>query len=74
MRQHGSSRLSAGRRLRREEAVDDYSRRAMTWLESAAGHGLKDAALVENDADFQPLRRRSDYQLLVSRLKDASKP
>jgi hypothetical protein len=58
----------------RERLSDEYGRRAMAWLYRARQHGLKDAAPLESDPDFQPLRSRADYQELLAQLKSAAAP
>lgn len=45
---------------------------ALDWLERAADEGLSDAALLDGDADLEPLRPTARYQAVRSRMSAAS--
>jgi len=54
---------------RRQEAVQFYGDAAMKMLRDAKGKGFRDVAHIKRDTDLEPLRRREDFQKLVTELE-----
>jgi eukaryotic-like serine/threonine-protein kinase len=57
----------------RKELAQSYADRAMAFLRQAVARGFKDTAHVKNDAAWEPLRTREDFQKLLAELEGKSK-
>jgi serine/threonine protein kinase/tetratricopeptide (TPR) repeat protein len=54
---------------RQQAAAERYGARAVALLQEAADHGFDDAERLKSAADFEPLRRRADFQKLADLLQ-----
>ncbi len=51
-----------------------YADRAMAHLQTAAQHGFKDVTRLRQDHDFEALRSRDDFRLLLQQLDTGRRP
>lgn len=59
---------AAARKEGKLRDANDLESQAFTWLGKAIDAGFNDRAFIENNADFAPLRSRTDYRELLRRL------
>jgi tetratricopeptide (TPR) repeat protein/tRNA A-37 threonylcarbamoyl transferase component Bud32 len=57
----------------RQATTQRYGDQAMNWLRQAIAKGYKDAKKLEEAPDFAPVRKRPDFENLLSALRDGAK-
>src|SRR5262249_23401315 len=54
---------------KRKGLVQTYSQQSLAFLQQAVSRGFKDVTRMKKDADLEPLRRREEFQKLLTELE-----
>jgi hypothetical protein len=58
---------------KRKVLAQEYADRAMAALRQAVAKGYKDVEHTKKDSDFDPLRQRDDFKMLLATLEEKAK-